>query len=191
MKYQLYILFLVVALIGCSTSRKSTNTSVANSDSVETKEDQSTKETRDREKETTTRDSLFGIPEKAVEDSMSKEEQETPRTKSGVARPVYKENTKDGLTAWILIDTTGNIKFGAKSDSITLLVRNLVREKEIISERYEHLYKWVQDQKRNSVTNVETVIVKEKSWWGKNWKLIGIMVCIVIAAIIWLIKRIT
>lgn len=189
MKYQLYILFLIVALMGCTTSRKSTNTNVANNDSIVTNTAQHSNESNTREKETVTNDSLIGVPEKTVDDSLSREEQEIPRTKKGVAKPVYKENTKDGLTAWILIDTSGNIKFGAKSDSFNLLVRNLVREREIIKQRYDHLSAWVQNQKRSSTTNVETVIVKEKSWWDKNWKLIGIGICALIAGIIWLFKK--
>lgn len=45
-------------------------------------------------------------------------------------KPVYREKTSNGLKAWVNIDGSGNVSFGASSDSFNVVVKGLIRERD-------------------------------------------------------------
>lgn len=184
------VIFLSLIATACNTSRQASHSTVVTTgDTVEQRETNDVKEATSREKETVKTDSTFGISPKTVSDSLQPDEQEITRTNNGKARPVYKEKREDWLTVWVAIDTNGTLRYGAKTDSITLVVQNLVREKEVITQKYDSLYKWVENQKRQSVRVTESVVVKEQTWWGKNWKTFLQITCCLLAVIFWNILK--
>lgn len=190
-----HIFFISLSLLlftsACNTSRKaSQSTSVATRDTVDQRNDLNVKQDNSQVKETTKTDSTIGISPKSVEGFLPADDQKLTSANTGKRKPVYKEERKDGVTAWIAIDTNDNIRFGAKTDSITLVIKNLIREKETITRKYDSLANWVERQKSQSVRVDNTVIVKEKTWWGKNWKTIFTVFGVVVFVIIFIALKV-
>lgn len=192
MRYIAVILCFLMLSLGCKTTSKSVKeTHTSTRDSISSFDSTAISNT-DVHKEVeitnhrTERDSVFGIPAKNVADSINKKDLELPRTKTGTAVPRRFEKKEDGVRAWAVIDTNGNLLYGCDVDSITFVVKNLIRENNTIRSRYDSLASVLARTKEQvvvkyvEVSTKDTKIVKEKNWWGRNWKLLVVLVVAVV-----------
>lgn len=124
----------VIALASCTTTRKTSESQTVHTESERLLDHQESAIGNTIISET--RDSAIGVQARQVHDSISNKllQVAIPYTahKSATKEPVYKEKTVNGLKAWISIDTSGNIKYGASSDSFALLVRKLQSQRDSI-----------------------------------------------------------
>lgn len=203
MKYLSHILCLLLILVaGCNTSKKVSSTTIQSTRDSVAHFDSSARETvktirtgSDTNTHTTLRDSVIDLGGKTVEDSVGKEDLEVPRTKNGTAVPRRFEKKENGVRAWAVIDTNGNLRYGCEVDSYKIVVRNLMRERVQITNTIDSLVKVIintnstKAHTSESVTKQETVIVKQKSWWGRNWKLLVIGAVLLVLIVLYIINK--
>lgn len=192
---------LLITVVGCKSSRKvATTTFHSQRDSVSVV-DSSTEQLKqvsdqvsDTNKVTIIRDSLINLPGRSVIDSVNKEDLEIARTKNGVAVTRRFDKRENGVRAWAIIDTNGNLTYGCEVDSYKLVVKNLIRQTEVMSNIITKLEERNRsDLKQSNVysdtTNIqETVKVIKKSWWGRNWW--WIILLVIVAAALFILYKI-
>lgn len=183
-----YISLLLLSLASCTASKKSISTeSTVKTDSfrqvVSLKDTNASNVTRTR----TEKDSAIGIAARSVSDSIAKDDQEVVSARTGRKKSVYKETRQNGLTAWVAIDTNGNIRFGANSDSFTLIVKGLIRERDSFSALYrqQQLINRVAGH-TTTIDRVSETVKTKRTVWGwildnSSW-LLPIVVLVVFLA---------
>lgn len=130
-----FIVLISILLASCGSTKRSTSiSSVTLTDTVVHQQQKATDSTASQFRYLIERDSAVGISAKEVKDSLPSEHQNV-RNSKGRKVPVHKEKTVNGLKAWINIDTSDNITYGASSDSMTLLVKGLIRERDSVVQR--------------------------------------------------------
>lgn len=170
-------IILSILLASCGATRKATTSHSFVKDStavhqVTTGNEQYATKTREE------KDSTLGISGKQVTDSVPSAlinvGFDTSTTLSARSLtipvfkkiPIYKEKTVNGLKAWVLIDTNGTVHYGAKSDSFTIVVKGLIRERDSfrgLVYRDNFIKQVVKTEKVDSKT-----VVKEP-WLICNW----------------------
>lgn len=168
MKLILYI-SLIASFASCKTAKTTASvaTGVKHEQRDSTHSDNSSALGYNRMTEKT--DTPVGIPAKEVKDNIPADETKMNSAVTGKPKPVFKSKTDKGLTAWVAIDTNGNIAYGAKSDSLTILVKGLIRERDSVwglykSEQFRQIF---QSKDSTAVSRTEKVLQK-RSWtqWG-------------------------
>lgn len=177
-------------LAACTTSRKaSSSTVVTKSDTVERQAEQVVTKVEYRDRERIVRDTVIKIERRTVRDTIRLKDQELPTTKDGKLRPVRQEKHENGINGWVEIQPNGDIVFECTADSLLLVVQNLVQEREYLARFHDSVLNASQTHKQSSTTTTETVIVKVKTWWGKNWKWVVVGIALLIALVLWGIKK--
>lgn len=119
-----------------------------------------------------TKDSVIGIAPKFVADTLNQGDAEITKTSSGKKRPVHKQKSENGLTAWIDIDTNGNIHYGANSDSIILVVKSLIRQRDSVSQKLMERIRSDTGSKTDSSYVSNKAVTKQKTnalqWFLNN-----------------------
>jgi len=183
----IYISFIILALCSCTASRKTSFTSITErKDSLVSQSQDSNASQFTHFTERVKEDSTVGIAPKAVDDSLLSAVLNFHRE---AKIPVYKEKTVNGLKAWVAIDTSGNLRYGASADSFTLVVKGLIREKDSIS-YIAAAYK-KQIDFRNAVVSTATdkEVVKEKQTVG-GWLLSNVWwIAIVMFIVVMVVKK--
>lgn len=196
------LITLFVISVGCNTTKKSVQSTEVNIDSVakvdsvakaaETKVSGSNDTFRSR----TERDTAVGIGAKSVKDSVQAKDMELARTKDGKAVPRKWGKMENGVWLYAMLDTFGNLTYGCDVDSITLVIKGLIRDSINIHNRYDSLaslYERSASKQHTASTHAstkETTIVKTPTWWGRNWRLIvGGVVIVIILLIVGYIYR--
>lgn len=168
---------LLLLLVACGTSKKtSSEKQYKSQDTAATQVAQHTADSSGRSSVQVIRDSAIGIQGKKVEDSISKEDTEIPVTPKGKKVPRHFAKKENGLTAWVVIDTNGNVRYGAESDSLTLVVKNLVRQSDsltrIISTKDSSNTRIVHAVQQTSISST----TKVRGFWAANWWWIALAV---------------
>ena len=168
-----YLIILSILLVSCGATRKATTSHSFVKDSTAVHQVTTGNEqyaTKSREE----KDSTLGISGKQVTDSVPPvliqlaigSKPTRLNETSQVKTPIYKEKTVNGLKAWVFIDTSGAIHYGAKSDSFTIVVKGLIRERDSfrgLVHRDDFIKQVVNTEKVDSKT-----VVKEP-WWIAYW----------------------
>lgn len=161
----LYIFLLLLLLSACKTTKRVTASYVEKShDSVAMQATQQADTSKARYSYKKETDTAIGIKGKKLEGNISKEETELPRTSKGKAVPRHFEKKEDGLAVWVHIDTLGNIKYGASSDSLTLVIKNLVYSYDSLASRQSNNQKQYIYITKTKYSAAETTIRKVVKW---------------------------
>jgi hypothetical protein len=159
---QLYLLIAALCLLSCGTLRKTTVSNIRHEE-VDTTAQEAT-DSQEHSHSSETKDSTIGLSAKSVQDSVGSVL--TELAINAKKTPIYKERTINGLKAWVLIDTSGKIHFGANCDSITLVVKGIIRERDSFKGLYHK--ETFERTVINDESSVTKTIVKEP-WWIANW----------------------
>lgn len=188
------LIMALVASVGCKTTRKSVQSTEVKTDSLrnDSMRSQQTNTNKDVEKTKIIieRDTAVGIPGANIADTAKGiKVNDIPRTINGKAVPQHFEKKEKGVRAWVKIDTNGRVLYGCEVDSYTLVIKNLIRENTILRERYDSLAYTQQHTNKQRVSTeqktTEVTIVKERTWWGRNWRwIVGLIVAIIALIIV-------
>lgn len=162
-----YILPLLLLLLAtsCRTVKKAAYHSTERADT--TREVSQVLQVRERE----VRDSLISVPARAVQDTIAAEAVSVRSATTGRKRPVQYQKTDKGLTAWVAVDTMGNITYGASADSFVMVVKGLIREVDSL----QAIYLKQQLTKSEVRDNTETIVERRTfaDWLLKNFWWVG------------------
>lgn len=167
----------------CTTTKKSSSTNTVSADTVLQQAVKETQVSNQSSRQTVKTDTTIGVQRKKVEDDIKPQDTEVPRTKDGTAIPRHFSKKENGLTAWVTLFGDGSIKYGAESDSLTLVIRNLEYTKDSLtqmlfvkdSSNYYHASK--------QATTTETLKIKTRSWLAANWWWMLILVVMGVLAV--------
>ncbi|MFN4249062.1 MAG: hypothetical protein ACK4EY_15145 [Flavipsychrobacter sp.] len=192
MKPAYYIsILLLLMLIACDTTKKSVTSTAVSSDTLVQQATQQSDISHGRNTYKEKTDTAVGIAAQAVEGSIKKQDTEIPRTKDGKAVPRHFEKKVNGLSAWVDIDTNGNVKYGAKSDSLTLVIKGLTRSYDSLFNIQQHKKADTFYRVRTQYSSIESTIRKIRTAWWFNYLLIVIGCIAFVLIAIWALKKFT
>jgi hypothetical protein len=159
----------VLLLSACKSLQKTTSHTTTQKDSVNSQADSRSTTSIEHTSTLEKKDTAIGIAGKSVSDTLTAEQTEPVVTKSGKKQPRQYSKKDNGVTAWVVLDTNGKIYYGAETDSITMVVTNLITERD----RWKFLYdsqKIANIFRKETDTTVDnTLIVEKKTFWGIAW----------------------
>jgi hypothetical protein len=169
LKLTAYISLTLLVLTACTTTKKSSSTNTVSADTVLQQAVSQQQQTNTRHTNEVRKDSTIGIAGQTVDDTIAAEDTEVPRTKDGKAVPRHFSKKENGLSIWVTIFEDGRIAYGATSDSLTLVIRNLTYKTDslahvLVTKDSSSVY-----ASASKATTTETVKVKIRSFWAANW----------------------
>lgn len=132
-------------------------------------------------------DTVIGVASKRLEDQHSGTDLQPGQNSKGHKEPKHFSKYQDGIFIYLDVDTNGNFKYGAQTDSITLAIRNLTeRNRQLTRERDSSNNMQVLTGHKSDSSDMEKD-VKVMSWLASLWPwLLGV----VLVVIVWfIIKR--
>lgn len=182
----------LLLITSCGTTKKvSTTHTVTTKDSVSKEVVQAKADSTNRKTVIKVEDTAIGVAPVAVADSLPKEQLEPPRNKAGKAQKQRFQKKEKGLTAFVEIDTSGNIKYGATADSQTLFIKGLVSV-------YDSTYINKSEHKASAVntshsadTRIYETWKKVRGWGGWPYVLIVGFCIVVVFAAIWGVNKVS
>lgn len=184
------ILFTALVFASCSSTKKTLSRDEKRTDSATTQKETVVNTSSDRVRERVEKDSVIGLRKRSVEDSVDKADLEIPKTSTGKSVPRLFEKYEDGVRAYAVIDTNGNLRYGCDVDSITLVVRSLIRDSISTHRQFDSLAALYERQASTHETTVVSTKVTTPSWWAKWWRVIALLLIeLVLVIIYWYVKR--
>lgn len=174
MRQLLYISLLAIVLIpvGCKTTQKSVQSTDIVRDTLEAVQESRASRSTDTSRHTMVTDTTVGIKAKSLADTVEAAEMELPRTKDGKAVARHWQKYQDGVRVYASLDTNGNLTYGCDVDSLTLVIKGLIRESVNIQGRYDSLASAYGRRATVQASRREVIQTVSPTWWGKYWKLV-------------------
>lgn len=168
MKQRTYIaILLALTITSCHSTKSVTESTVTTKDSTATHKDNRVKTQDSTAFVKHTADSVIGLKARYV-DSIFKPEDLKPAIVDGKKVGRYHRFEGDGITGSIRVDTSGNVTVDCKSDSLTLVIKNLVKELLYIGKERDSVVAEM-NSKSHSLEAVSTSKKKVKNVFGAWW----------------------
>lgn len=207
---KLLTLAIALTVLGCSSSRRSVDSTTVHKDTAGTAKAHSDSAAHSsnvkqadntntfRARTTIKDDTAIGIAARHIKGNIAADELGPVTTATGRKVPhSYRRDDGNGIAAWAVIDTNGNLQYGCDADSLTFVVQNLLSVIDSSNATHEHSYDSLATEYRKLLdsaarfavrrdsTATTTTIVKQATWWGRNWKLlvIGAIALVLIGAL--------
>lgn len=193
MKKALYILLLMlVATASCRNVKKSTHTDNSVVDSSKTESAQTVIKTNKLQSITELGDTLIGIKARSVFGGFLKPLDFSPATlPNGQKIGRRHETKKDGLTAYVNVDSNGRISYGCDADSFAIIVQNLQREKVYLLNQFDSVSALYESSMHREQSTSETHTIKTKSLFQilLPYALVILVIAVLYRAGKWLYKK--
>lgn len=182
MRALLFISFL--ALVSCGTQSKFENHTIVIHDTINTKDSSGVHETKHEKETEKTGDTAVGVKGKSLEDSHTGDELQASTDSKGKKQAKHFSKYQDGIFIYLNVDTNGNFAYGAKTDSVTLVIRNLVERNHVLSD-------WRDSVSRATITTSHTEVehdvveqVRNKGFWGVMWPYLLVIGILAVLALV-------
>lgn len=180
MKKLLSILF-IIAIAGCKTTSTVSSTLHNSTDSTEIHVQQVNNKTANNYRHTTEKDSAVGLPAANVGLHLMPDDLQPATTVNGVKVPRYYFADSATLHGSVVVNPDGSIDVRCKSDSLTLVIKSLIRDSIYQAQTNDSLRTQLITKKQTTTDKSDTkTVTKQGGFWGflDKLKWIGIGVII-------------
>lgn len=159
----------LLLLQACATQKKTERHDSVTNDTLVQQARQHATSITEQQTEREVKDTAVGVAGKKVRDTIPEDGLEPAITKTGKKVPRSYSKKENGLTAWVKVDTNGQVTYGATADSMTIVIAGLVREQKYMSHRYDSLSAVLQQRTHVATMATTTEVKKTKTFWGYAW----------------------
>lgn len=168
MKQYIVILSSLLLLSACKTVKKLESATVTVSDSSTVQAAQHTRDSFISKTERIERDTTISIASKTAADTVKL---------TNSKQPQKFQKQVNGLTIYASVDTAGILSYGCTSDSLLLVVKNLVSEKVFLSRTSDSLSSVMSSSWYSRTEIFKSYWIKTKTFFGYAWPyLLGVAV---------------
>src|ERR1044072_5363135 len=183
----LYLLAAIMLLASCTSTKKSIVSNTIKKDSSVINNVQRKQDSISFVKTTLIKDTVITIPARSVRDTLTPEQLLPAFSKDGTGvRRSYTANTRT-THAFLNVLPGGKVEYGCDADSLSIVVRSLVRENTELHSRYDSIQQVYQLNNKSTFTGQHSSVIKTRSFLAAMWPYLLVLAVIVVAT--YFVKR--
>jgi len=182
-----YLAAAFMLFTACTSTKKSIVSNTIEKDSSVIRNVQRKQDSISYVKTTLIKDTVITIPARSIRDTLTAEQLQPAFAKDGTAvKRTYTADTK-ATHAFLNVLPGGKVEYGCDADSLSVIIRSLVRENTELHSRYDSIQQAYQINNKSTFTGQHSSVTRTRSFLAAMWPYLLVLAVIVVAA--YLVKR--